>query len=361
MTKNSSKHLFRKSILGINPYSAPLDGRKSDDILLDFNERTTHPHTLVLEELRSYFKKGNLQLYPSYEGINEIVSDYVGVKPNEIILTVGSDQGIDIINRALVDKGDKVIIPTPTFAMLEQSALLQGANIISPKYKGQNYEFPFEQVMKEIKKGVKLVVLCKPNNPTGTPISKEQSEKIIKKAEKVGAGVLADEAYHEYAPKHTVIDLLDKYPNLFITRTFSKTMGIPSLRAGVVISQKQNIDQLVKVRGPYDVGMTTVIALKSLRHKEVREDIKKYTDEIMNISKPMVEKFYNNNGIKFVPSVANFHLIIPPYPDFTEFLKTQGILVRPRSDIPGTVRVSIGTRKNTEQYIKAFKEFTKLR
>ena len=178
----------------------------------------------------------------------------------------------------------------------------------------------------------------------------------MKKAAGVGAGVLADEAYHEYAPEFTVIDLLDRYPNLFITRTFSKTMGIPSLRAGVVISQKQNILELKKIRGPYDVGMLTVVALKSLRYKEVREDIKRYANEIMHASKPMVEKFYRENDIQFAPSAANFHLLSMPE-KFYRFMKARSILVRPRSDPAGTVRVSIGTREDTDVYLEAIREF----
>ena len=349
--------LFRKPILDMRPYVAPLEGRMGKDYLrLDFNERTVPPHPRVLEELGRYINKGKLELYPEYGDLNEIIANYIGVDTQELIPTVGSDQGIDIITRALVTDGDKVIIPMPTFAMLKQSALVQGANIIAPPYKGRNYEFPFYEVLEAIKPGIKLVVICKPNNPTGTPVSREQSEEIIKKAAEVGAGVLADEAYHEYAPEFTVIDLVDKYPNLFITRTFSKTMGIPSLRAGVVISQKQNILELVKIRGPYDVGMLTVVALKSLRHKEVREDIKRYVSEIMHVSKPMVEKFYRENEIQFAPSEANFHLLSMSE-KFYKFMKARLILVRPRSDPPKTVRVSIGTKEDADRYLEAFREF----
>ena len=349
--------LFRKPILDMHPYVAPLEGRMGKDYLrLDFNERTIPPHPKVLEEISKYINKGSLQLYPEYGNLNEVIADYINVDTQELIPTVGSDQGIDIITRALVADGDKVIIPTPTFAMLKQSALVQGANIITPPYKGRNYEFPFDEVMQKIKPGVKLVIICKPNNPTGTPISKEQSEEIIKKSVGVGAGVLADEAYHEYAPEFTVIDLINKYSNLFVTRTFSKTMGIPSLRAGVVISQKQNIAELNKIRGPYDVGMLTVVALKSLRYKEVREDIKRYANETMHVSKPMVEKFYRENDIQFAPSAANFHLLSMSE-KFYKFMKARSILVRPRSDPAGTVRVSIGTREDTEKYLEAFREF----
>lgn len=355
----SLSKLFRKPILNMQPYAAPLEGRMNKGyLLLDFNERTTPPHPRVLEEIRSYIRKGNLQQYPEYGDVNEVVADYTRVKPQELIVTVGSDQGIDMVFRALVSEGDRVVIPTPTFAMLEQSARIQGAKIIAPRYKGQDYEFPFSEVMEAIRFGVKLVVICKPNNPTGTPVSRKQSEQIITKAAEVGAGVLSDEAYHEYAPEYTVIDLINAYPNLFVTRTFSKTMGIPSLRAGMVVSQRQNIEELKKIRGPYDVGMLTVVALQSLRHKEVREDIRAYVDEVMRVSKPMIEAFYKKHKVPFAPSAANFHLLKVPH--LYKFLKARSILIRPRADPPGTVRVSMGTKEDARRYLDALYEYLQM-
>lgn len=356
MQKVSHLKLFRKPILDMHPYAAPLEGRRGKGyLLLDFNERTVPPHPRVLEAIRNHVNKGNLQVYPEYGDLNEVIGDYIGVDPQEIIPTVGGDQGIDIVVRALVKDSDNVIIPKPTFAMLEQAALIQGSNIISPLYRGPNLEFPFEEVLEKITTGIKLVVICNPNNPTGTPVPREQSEAIIEKAASLGIGVLVDEAYHEFAPELTVIDLIDRYHNMFIIRTFAKTLGIPSLRAGVVVSQKKNIAELKKIRGPYDVGMLTVVALKSLRHKEVREDIRKYIDEVIQVSKPMVEEFYRQHGVRFTPSAANFHLL--NMPNLYEFMKSRNILIRPRSDPPNTVRVSIGTKEDTDKYLEAFRDF----
>lgn len=348
--------IFRKPILDMHPYAAPIEGRtKGNYLLLDFNERTISPHPLVYKAINEYISKGKLQMYPEYGDLNQIVAEYIGVNSKEVILTSGSDQGIDIVTRALVGNQDKVVIPIPTFAMLMQCANIQGASIVSPSYKGMDFSFPFDEVMESITPGVKLVIICKPNNPTGTPVSKEQSEEIIKKANEVGAGVLADEAYHEFSPEFTVVDLINKYSNLFVTRTFSKTMGIPSLRAGVIISQEQNIEQFNKIRGPYDLNTFAAAAVKTLRYEDVREDIKRYTSEVMKVSKPRIEKFYIENGVKFAPSAANFHLI--KVPNLYDFMKTKSILVRPRSDIKDWVRVSIGTNKDTERYLEAFREY----
>jgi len=353
------RELFRGAIKEMKPYSPPIEGRTERDYLrLDFNERTKPAHPFVYRDLQSELARRRLHLYPEYGNLDEVLANFVGVKPEQIIPTVGGDQAIDIVTRALVGDGDDVIIPAPTFAMLEQSAHVQGVNIISPRYKGPTLEFPFDEVMQNMKPGIKLVVICNPNNPTGTPIPKEQVESIIKRASEVKAGVLVDEAYSDFAPELTVASWIDKYDNLFIVRSLSKNMGISGLRAGYVISQAENIAELRKIRGPYDVTSLTTVAIKALQHHEVVADIRDYVSEVMTVSKPRIESFYQEKGIKFFPSSAGFHLLeLSDRDGFVDFLRERSILVRPRSDPPNTVRVSIGTKENTERYIKAFEEY----
>lgn len=353
------QEIIRGPVMDMQPYSPPIEGRSETNFLrLDFNERTKPPHRIVQEAVREYAVRGEFQTYPEYGDLDEVIAKFAGVRPEEVIPTVGGDQAIDIVTRLLAKDGDDVIIPAPTFAMLEQSAHVQGANIISPRYKGPNLEFPFDEVMEAIRPGVKLVVVCNPNNPTGTSVPREQLEAIIEKAAKVGAGVLADEAYNDFAPELTVIDDIKRYPNLFVVRSLSKNMGIAALRAGYVASRAENIAELRKIRGPYDLPTVTALAIKTLRHPEVVADIDAYVSEVMTVSKPMLEKFYRSNGIRFFPSSAGFHLLEEP-PDFTGFLRGNNILVRRRPDPPGTVRVSIGTREDTEKYIQVFEEFLK--
>jgi len=381
------RDIIRGPIKDMQPYSPPLEGRTKEgwQLRLDFNERTIPPHPLVKEAVGQYMGRGEFQVYPEYGDLEKVIANYIGIKPSEAIAVNGSDQAIDIIYRLLVNEGEDVIVPAPTFAMLEQSAHVEGANIIAPRYKGENLDFPFDEVMatikpdeiipaeikrfelksgeivtiqikpEEIKPGTKLVVICNPNNPTGTILSKNKSEAIIRKAKEVGSAVLVDEAYSEFAPELTVVDLIGKYDNLFITRSFSKVMGISGLRAGCVVSQEKNIKELRKIRGPYDVNMAAAVAMKALRHPEVVDDIKKYIAEVMEVSKPMLEQFYRENNIKFYPSNAGFHLLQDN--GLSEFLKSKGILVRPRSDPKGTVRVSIGTREDTRKYLEAFQEY----
>ena len=342
-------------------YSPPLEGRTDKNYLrLDFNERTKPPHPLVRRAVEDYVKKGDFQIYPEYGDLNKIIAKFFKVSEDEIIATNGADQAIDIILRAIIGQGDSVIIPKPSFPIFEQSAHIQGAKIISPRYKREDLDFPFEETMGAIKKGVRLVIICNPNNPTGTIVLKSQCRKLIEKAKEANAGIMVDETYHSFSPELTVLDLIKNFDNLFVIRSFAKNMGIPGLRAGCVISQKKNIEELIKIRGPYDVSMPAVFAMKSLKYPSVRKDIEAYVSEVMKVSKQVIEKFYRKNNIRFFSSGANFHLIEDKDRRITDFLKSKGILIRPRSDPSGTVRVSIGTREDTRKYLEALQEYLNL-
>lgn len=356
--------MFKEQIERMDQYKPPLEGRSKGFLLLDFNERTIPPHPLVTQSIKEYVDSGKFQIYPEYGQVGDVLANYASVGgKDQVCITNGSDQGIDIIVRGIVKPGDKVILPVPTFAMLEQSAKVEGADIISPRYTGEDLKFPYEEVMDRIQEDVKLVIVCNPNNPTGTVVDKEKSESIIEKAKSFNVPVLFDEAYHEFSPENTVADLVNEYDNLFVTRSLSKIMGVSSLRAGYVISQKQNIEELKKIRGPYDVNMVAVAAMMALRHPEVVKNMQDYVKEVMEVLKPMLEDFYRKNNIEFFPSGAGFHLIKAE--GLYDFLRSSEspypILVRPRSDPKGTVRVSIGTRDDTAKYMLAFTEYLKKR
>ena len=364
--------MFRKNILEMEKYSPPLEGRSSGYLLLDFNERTIPPPRRIRNLLEEYSREGKVHVYPEYNDLDEIIANYAGVNRREVIFTNGSDQGIDIIFRGMVEKGDKVIIPSPSFKMFYQSAGLQGAKVVDTKYRDEEFLYPLEEVLDNIDKDTSLVVVCNPNNPTGTIVYKEDVEKIAKKGKEFGTDVMVDEAYHEFNPNITSKDLINSYDNIFITRSFSKVLGIASLRAGYVLSQENNIKQLRKIRGPYACNMEAVSVVSGLEYKDTIKEMMSYIKEVMNEAKPRTEEFFKDKGIKFCPSGANFLLIDPSPLDSEEiygFLKSyeirgdddgikyKGILVRPRSDPPNTIRVTIGTNEDMNYFMEAFTEF----
>jgi histidinol-phosphate aminotransferase len=291
-----SLEMIRENIKNMEAYKPPLEGRASGGyLLLDFNEMTVEPSPKVKQALKDFVDLGRLQVYPEYGDVDAKVAQYAGVRPEEVMLTNGSDQGIDVIFRAFVGSDDKVIIPAPSFAMFYQSAELQGAEILEPIYR-EDLTFPLKEVLSLIDERVKLIVVCNPNNPTGTAISREDFLKILQKARDYDVAVLHDEAYFEWCGI-TAKYLIADFDNLFITRTLSKQFGIASLRAGYVLSQEQNVKELLKIRGPYDINMFAKVAIEA-----ALDDVgymKNYVKEVMEKSKPKLEQFFRENNVKF--------------------------------------------------------------
>ena len=343
----------RENIQRMGPYSPPLEGRASKGyLLLDFNEMTIPTSPKVRQTLHEFVDSGRVQVYPEYEDLNEMVAKYAGCKPQEILVTNGSDQGIDVVMRAFVEKGDRVVIPSPSFAMEYQSALVQGADIIKPEYRGATLVFPLEEVLGLLDSSPKLLVLCNPNNPTGGDIPMGDVRRILEKAKEKDVVVLHDEAYFEFSGI-TAIDFVKEFDNLCITRTLSKQFGLASVRAGYVMSQIANIQEFMKIRGPYDVNMFAATAIRAALLDV--EYSKVYIQEVMKQAKPMLEEFFKKHHTLFYPSKANFLLIRPEDPErVLRILREEGILVRPRKDVPGALRVSVGTVRDTERFMLAY-------
>ncbi len=349
------KNLALSRIRAMRPYSPPLDGRSQyRGLLLDFNERTEPPGRSVIKALENFGRNQRQQVYPEYFDLPEMVAKYAGATAEQVMITNGIDQAIDIIFRTFVDKGDKVIIPAPSFAMFNHSAQLVGANIVDPLYSKKDLTFPLQEVLEAIDEQVKLIVICNPNNPTGTLASLDAIEKIAKKAG--DAIVYVDEAYFEFS-KRSALGLIKKYPNVIVTRTFSKAFGLAALRVGYVVACPEYIAEMLKVRGPYDVNQAAYYAVTAAL--EDKASMEKYVDEIMNNAKLFIEKFFKRNKITFYASTANFILFRPENPKKVfESLRDNGVLVRPQDkpNIENTLRLTIGTLNQMESFTEIYKE-----
>lgn len=331
-------------------YSPPLEQHaKFEGLRLDFNERLAPLPVKVIDAIRS-FDPQRFMVYPSYGDLVEKIAKYAQVDANSLMITNGSDQGMELIFRTFVSAGDKVVIPSPSFAMFYQVSRIQGAEIIKPNYKSDG-SFPLEEVMELLKQKPKLVIICNPNNPTGSLLPLEKIETILRAAS--GTLVYVDEAYFEFSGV-TAVGLIQKYPNLFVTRTFSKAFGLAALRIGYLMSCKANIDEMLKVRGPYDINQIAVVAadasLKTL------PELKQYCDEVMKEAKLFTEKFLRKKGIEFFPSGANFIYFKEPFARFSDKLEESGILIRPQAD--GYARVTIGTLTQMQRFVEFLNQIT---
>jgi histidinol-phosphate aminotransferase len=341
--------IFKTHIAAMSAYKPPLDGRDPHaHLLLDFNERTLPMAEVVQQALIDYIKSGRLQMYPAYGNVTDLIADYCGVPQDQVMITNGSDQGIDLIIRAACREGDEAIIPGPSFPIYTHCAKIENLNIIEPEYTLE-HGFPTQDVINAITPKTRLICFGNPNNPSGTVVPKQDIERILKAAPQ--AVVLVDECYYEYMGDSMCQHISD-YPNLLITRTFSKTWGMPSLRLGYILAQADNIRALLNVRGPYDINQMAIVAIRAaLAHPKYTQD---YVQEVMHQSKPMFEAFLAQQQIPFWPSGANYVWLFPKNPQaiYQALLNAQ-IMVRPKADAKGIMglRITLGTVPQTQRLI----------
>ena len=336
----------------LSPYNPPTEGRTSfEGTRLDFNERSVDPKFLksVFDEL---LINNQVHIYPEYGELEAAIAGYCSVKPEQIMLSAGSDQGIETIFRTYTQKGDKVIIPEPTFSMFAQNARVAGSRLFSPSY-ASDMAYPTNEVLDLIDDDTRLVVIVTPNNPTGTSVSLEDITSIAKKA--ANAAVIVDEAYFEFSGV-TATGLVQACPNLIILRTFSKAFGLAGLRVGYAVADRENIEQMKKVRSPYGVNAVAVAAAK--KALEQPEDMQDYVSHVNDVARPYLENFFDNARIKYYKSDANLILFqVKDSQSIYEKLKEAGILTRPQNkpEIKNTIRVTVTDAEEMKEFASAYK------
>lgn len=343
--------VIKKHITALSAYKPPLEGRNPDVYtLLDFNERTVPITQSVKQALHDYIESDHLQMYPSYGDIVQRLANYAGVAAEQLMITNGSDQGIDLVFRAVATAGAEAIIPGPSFAMYPQCANVEGMVIKEPLYTKEG-GYPLSQVLAAITPLTRVIVVSNPNNPCGTLVDNGSIAEIARAAPH--AAVLVDECYFEYSGR-SIVDQLVGLPNLFVTRTFSKTWGIPSLRFGYVMSSVDNIQALCNIRGPYDVNQMAVVAASAALDSP--DEIQSYVTEVMEQAKPLVERWLTDVGIGYWPSGANYLWCFPANPEaVATALQQHGFLVRPKvyQDDLG-LRITIGTLEQMQRLIQVW-------
>jgi histidinol-phosphate aminotransferase len=351
--------IIKPHILAMSAYKPPLEGRNPKSYtLLDFNERTIPVSQPIVDALQAFIGDGRLQQYPAYGDIVERLASYARVNTNQVMITNGSDQGIDLIFRAVAKVNAEAIIPVPSFAMYQQCANVEAMHIVEPQYtKEQGY--PLREVLAAITPNTAIIVISNPNNPCGTLVTNDVVEQIAKAAPQ--AAILVDECYYEYSGQSSA-ELIDKLncSNIFITRTFSKTWGIPSLRFGYILANTGYIDALCNIRGPYDINQLAIVAANAaLDNPEYTEQ---YVEEVMHLAKPQFEAWLAKNNIGYWPSQANYvWAFFDDASAMNDYLKQNNILVRAKV-LKGTtgLRITMGTVAQTDNLIDVCEQFFKL-
>ena len=328
-------------------YHPPSSGRRNK-LRLDFNENTVGAPPHVLDFLRRYLTASDLSIYPEYEHALQDLSVHFGVIEDQMTLTNGTDEAIQLLINTYVDDGDRVLLLRPSYAMYRFYAQLAGAELEELDYQAGTLAFPAEELLQSITPQTRAVLISNPNNPTGTGADVETLRRVLDKA--ADAAVLVDEAYYEFSGI-TLLPLLEEYGNLFVSRTFSKVYGMAALRCGVLFSNETNIKYLRKAQSPYSVNslaaMTARIAVGE--NKFVEE----YVLEVL-AARELLYVGFERLKIPYIKSQANFVLFQAGDRclEIRDKLKTRNILVRDRSyELPGYVRVTVGTRDQVQRFL----------
>jgi histidinol-phosphate aminotransferase len=337
----------RKAVLDMAPYSPPSGGR-AGKLRLDFNENTVGCSPKVIEFLRGKLCEQQLSIYPEYTRVKPEMASFFRVAPDQILLTNGTDEAIQVLVNTYIDDADEVLIPRPSYAMYRFYSELAGAKVKEVEYVPPVLEFPLRELLAAITPATRAILISNPNNPTGSATDLAGIQTILDRAPH--AAVLIDEAYFEFCGV-TALGLIDRYPNLFVSRTFSKVYGMAAMRMGCLFSQAANVAFLHKAQSPYSVNMLAALAAEAA--VQDTEFVANYVAEAL-AARDLLRAGLDKLGIAHAPSSANFILgyFGGRAIEVRDALREQAILVRDRSyEIPGGVRITAGTREQARRVI----------
>lgn len=347
----------RQAIERLQKYRPPLEGR-GGKLRLDFNENTVGCAPEVIRALRRGLSAESLTRYPEYDEARTILARYFKVAKEELLLTNGTDDAIKMICDAFVDPSDVLLQPSPTFPVYKFFHEVAGGEVSRIPY-DEHFRLPLDQLLSALKKRPRWLALANPNNPTGTMIPRDDLRTLLRAAPKTV--VLVDEAYFDFSGE-TVLPWIGKYPNLIVTRTFSKAFGLAALRMGCIFANAELAECMHRGQNPFAVNsLAMAAACEAIRHPAY---VRRYADEVRGNRKQFC-RLLQVMGIPFVPSSSNFVLTRfgEHAPEIGRRLREVGILVRDWSYDPhlrGYLRITIGSTRQTRRLVKALRKMEPL-
>jgi len=353
--------LARPEIEGLHAYSAPLEGRRGL-LRLDFNENTVGPSPLVVEAIRA-IPADHYAIYPEYDGLREAVVANLAatgldqpLSPEQIGLFNGVDAAIHVIFHAYGDRGQTLLTSSPTFGYYTPCAQMQGMEIEAIPYRLPDFAFPLDKIRTALARRPQILLICNPNNPTGTRLAPEPILALAASAPQTL--VVVDELYEAFTGD-SVLPLADfaATPNLVVLRSLAKTAGLAGLRMGFAIGAAAVIDRISRVTGPYDINSFAVTAAHAALADQAYTDA--YVAEVLRARTWLVEQL-QLAGVRHHAAGGNYMLIWPECPaaEVEQRLRQAGILVRSMAGKPlidGSLRVSIGTIEQMQRFWCAYR------
>ncbi len=289
--------------------------------------------------------------------LRQALAKFLKVGQDQLIFGNGSDEVIVLAVKAFVAKGDEVIIAQPSFLVYDIAARLAGAKVHAVPLK--DFRYDLEGMKKKISRRTRIIFIGNPDNPAGTFVTRAQLEDLIKSVSK-DTLIFLDEAYFEYVHDKAYPDglsLVKKYPNVMVTRTFSKMYGLAGLRVGYGVASPVIIDILNRLREPFNVNSVAqaaaVAALADTVHyKKIARDVE--------TERQYLYRSLKGAGIEYAESFTNFILVNVGGDSslVAAALLKKGVIIRDMNvwGLKGYIRVSIGNASENKRFIKTLVE-----
>lgn len=287
--------------------------------------------------------------YPNLyaQGLKDALANYLGVRPENVVTGCGSDDVLDSALRAFADPGQRIAFPDPTFAMLPLFSRMNALTPVTVPLTASGALDPDALLAA----GARVIYVCSPNNPTGTPAARDAIERLL------GAGdavLLLDEAYAEYASTSWAAEA-PGHERLLVVRTLSKAFGLAGMRVGYAIGAPALVAEVEKSRGPYKVtAPAEAMAIAALT--EGLPWVRARVDEAKE-NRARLRTALSTRGFQVLPSEANFLLVgVADATQTAGRMRERGVAVRPFPAVPGfgdAVRISIGPWPLLEEALAA--------
>lgn len=344
--------LVRPDILALTAYSSARKESKGGRVWLDANENPQTPSAA----------KPLLNRYPEPQPADLVtqLATLYGVTPAQVLVTRGSDEGIDLLLRTFCRAGqDAILITPPTYGMYVVAAGIQGARTVTvPLIREKNFALDAAAVLQAVTPAVKLVFLCSPNNPTGGLLDRAAVMSLVKSLA-ARAVVVVDEAYVDFSGQPSLAAEIPANPNLVVLRTLSKAYGLAGARVGTTIADPALIAVLQKVIAPYPVPtpvlQAALAALTTAGLAAAKSSVATLVAERARLAAalpklPAVKRVW--------PSDANYLLV-----EVADSAKTMaagraaGVVWRDRSkDVPNHIRITVGTAEENNATLEALSQ-----
>ncbi|MCS2154908.1 histidinol-phosphate transaminase [Scandinavium goeteborgense] len=348
----SIEELARKNVRDLTPYQSARRLGGKGDVWLNANEFPTAVSFDLSQQ--------TLNRYPECQpkAVIENYAQYAGLKPEQVLVSRGADEGIELLIRAFCEPGkDAILFCPPTYGMYSVSAETFGVEYRTVPAL-ENWQLDLQAIADKLD-GVKVVYVCSPNNPTGQIIN-PQDFRVLLEMTRGKALVVADEAYIEFCPQATLTGWIAEYPHLVVLRTLSKAFALAGLRCGFTLASEEVIALLMKVIAPYPlstpVADIAAQALSPLGINAMRDRVAQILEERQYLITQLrdiacVEQVFDSETnyilVRLTASSAVF-----------KSLWDQGIILRDQNKQPslsGCLRITIGTRDESQRVIDALR------